>query len=72
MEVISFSVTDLRLLHVLFLALGLVALRLTTIVGLCNALVFICIFYKFFLICPETQRKLGDLYSFKVALALVT
>lgn len=44
MEEISFSVTDLRLLHVVFLALGLGALRLTSDVGLCNALVFICIF----------------------------
>lgn len=44
MKVIPFSVTGLRLLYVLFLALGLGALRLTTGVGLCNALVFICIF----------------------------
>lgn len=39
MEVIPFSVTGLRLL-------GLGALRLTSGVGLCNALVFICIFLE--------------------------
>lgn len=44
MDVIPFSVTGLRLLHIVFLSLGLGALRLTTGVGLWNALVFICIF----------------------------
>lgn len=41
----SFFVKGLRLLHVVFLALGLGALRLTTGIGLCDALFFVCIFF---------------------------